>query len=312
MARSAEARRRNAYLAYWLLWPVTLLECLLMAVLSALAYGLWRLVYARPWHPERARQRPNRLVKQKIDGENALGVMETLEGIARHSGARMYWISGTLLGLERLGRPLPHDNDMDAGVDIDDPHYLDFIRAMWTSSEVIHVAPQYISLKTRLQNPDLYMVPGGIIRYKSFVRNAAAPDKPPVKTDIFLHYNYCRGSMHGSRNTLWWNTSFQVVQKAYGGRQFSVPGNAHLHLSENYGDYRTEVKEFENSIDCPNAMNIFSWSSLAYLLVRQFVMLRMGRVDRARLVNRRIMATILKGVRPLPMDQPQANLPRLT
>jgi hypothetical protein len=67
------------------------------------------------------------------------------------------------------------------------------------------------------------------------------------------------------------------------------------------------VKEFENSIDCPNAMNIFSWASLTYLLNRQFVMLRLGRIGRARQVNARICRTILKGIYPLCMRRPAAT-----
>lgn len=291
-------RRRINHLAYWLVYPLTVLECGLMACLALLHHAFWRVVYAlRPGHMPR--QRPTRMVKQTIDTDNALGVMQTLEDIGRASGARLFWLSGTLLGLERQGRPLAHDTDMDAGVCVDDPHYPDLIRALAASAHVAEIAPQFISLKARIQNPDLHVVPGGVIRFKSFVRNAAAPHLPPVKTDIFLHFDYCGGQMHGSRNSLWWNSPFEVVHRTYAGREFAVPRDAHLHLTENYGDYRSEVRDFENSIDCPNAMNVYSWASLAYLLMRQFVMLRLGRADRAALVNRRIRATLLKGIYPL-------------
>lgn len=296
------------YLAYWVAYPVTLVESAVMAITSVLAYAVGRTIYCGLWYPERARQRPRGMVKQKIDAQDALAVMQAVERIGDQSGARVFWISGTLLGLERLGRPLPHDTDLDAGVFVSDAHLPEFIRALRASPDIAALAPQRISLKARIQNPDLHGVPGGIIRYKSTVRNAASPARAPVKTDIFLHFDYCGGSMHGSRNSLWWNSPFAVAQKEYGGRSFCVPVDAHLHLSENYGDYRTEVKDFENSIDCPNAMNIFSWASLAYLLRRQFVMLRLGRIDRARQVNARIARTILKGIYPLCMRRPAATL----
>lgn len=305
---NSPVRRNVSYLAYWLTWPVTLLECALMTVTTVLLYWSLRLVYSRIWFSDEARRQPSRLAKQTIDAENALGAMQTLERIGHDSRARMFWISGTLLGLERLGQPLPHDNDTDAGIDIDDPHYADFIRAMWTSEDVVTMAPQCISLKARIQNPDLHVIPGGIIRFKASVRNADAPLKPAVKTDIFLHFRYCGGSMHGSRNSLWWNSPFGIVQKSYAERSFAVPENAHLHLTENYGDYRTEVKDFENSIDCPNAMNIFSWNSLGYLLSRQQVMLKRGRIDRAGQISRRIRSTILKGVFPLCLRHTRVHL----
>lgn len=301
-------RRSLNYLAYWVTYPVTLLESALMAITSVLAYAAGRTVFSGLWYPERSRRRPQGMVKQTIDARNALAVMQAFERIGRDSGAGVFWISGTLLGLERLGQPLPHDTDLDAGLFVTDPRYPDFIRALRSSGEIAELAPQRLSLKARVQNPDLHVVPGGIIRYKSMVRNAQIPGSLPVKTDIFLHFDYCGGSMHGSRNSLWWNSPFAVVQKDYAGRTFQVPGNVHRHLTENYGDYRSEVKEFENSIDCPNAMNIFSWASLTYLLRRQYVMLRLGRIARAHQINRRICHTILKGIYPLCMRRPVATV----
>jgi hypothetical protein len=296
------------YLAYWVTYPVTLLESAVMAITSVLAYAVGRTIYSGLWYPESARQRPRGLIKQRIDAQDALAVMQTVERIGNESGARVFWLSGTLLGLERLGRPLPHDTDLDAGLFVDDAHHREFIRALRASPCIAGLAPQRLSLKARIQNPDLHVVPGGIIRYKSMVRNPAAPERAPVKTDLFLHFDYCGGSMHGSRNSLWWNSPFAIGPKDYGGGRFSVPVDVHLHLTENYGDYRTEVKEFENSIDCPNAMNIFSWASLTYLLRRQYVMLRLGRIGRARQINTRICRTILKGIYPLCMRKPVATL----
>jgi hypothetical protein len=301
-------RKSENHTAFWMAYPLTLVECALMAFVSILSYLLWRAIYCKFWYPAQARQRPNRMVKQKLDVRYALEAMQILERIGRDSGAQIFWISGTLLGLERLGQPLPHDNDLDVGIDIDDPHYLDFIRAMWTSDDVVEIAPQLISRKIQIQNPDLDVVPGCIIRFKCAVQNRANAQMPPIKTDIFLHFPYRGGVVHGSRNSLWWNTPLKTVQKAYGERTFSVPADAHLYLVENYGDYRQEVKEFENSIDCPNAMNIFSWRSLAYLLSRQQAMLRIGRIDRAKQINMRVKATILKGSYPLFLGQSSAHL----
>jgi hypothetical protein len=51
-------------------------------------------------------------------------------------------------------------------------------------------------------------------------------------------------------------------------------------------------------------MNIFSWRSFATLLSRLQMMLKLGRVDRAHQINKRIMATILKGLMPF-SDKPQ-------
>jgi hypothetical protein len=296
--RTGHDGRKEGHTTYWLTYPVTLVECALMAFVSVVSYWLLRVFYLKWWHPENLRQRPRRVLKQVIDVEAALGAMQTVERIAQDSRARIFWISGTLLGLERLGQPLPHDNDLDVGIHIDDPHCEDFIRALWNSRDIGDLAPQLISWKTQVQNPDLQTVPGGIIRYKASVRNGDAPHQSAVKMDVFLHFPYCGGSIHGTRNSIWWNTTPGVAARSYKDRLLSVPEDSHLYLTENYGNYRSEVKDFENSIDCPNAMNIFSWRSLAYLLSRLQVMLKLGRIDRAHQINMRVKATILKGLFP--------------
>jgi hypothetical protein len=283
---------------YWLFYPVTFLECVAMTAVTVFSYLLLRTLYFKWWHPESARKRPPGRVKKSLDTGEALRAMHTIEGIARQSQAQVFWISGTLLGLERIGQPLPHDNDLDLGISTADPRCLDLIRALWASDRIVEIAPQRISWKIKLQNPDLQHVPQCIIRYKAAVRSEGGPGKPPIKIDIFLHFPYCGGVMHGTRNSLWWNSPLRVAQKRYGASTFSVPEDAHRYLYENYGDYRAEVKEFENSIDCPNAMNIFSWRSLGYLLSRQQLMLKLGRIERARQVNARIKATIRKGLLP--------------
>lgn len=290
--------------AWWASYPVTLLEAALMAGVSLLAYGLLRLCYLHWWHPEQLRQRPRRMVKDVIDADAALDAMETIERIARDSRAGIYWISGTLLGLERLGRPLPHDNDLDLGLDIGDPRTADFLAALRASPDIDAVAPQGMSWKTRIQNPDLHAIPGGVIRYKTAVRNARTPLAPPVKLDLFLHFPHSGGAIHGTRNSIWWNSTPRVAQRAYGDRIFSVPEDSHRYLTENYGDYRQEVKDFENAVDCPNVMNIFSWRSLGTLLSRLQMMVKLGRIDRARQLNARIAATILKGLFPF-SDKPR-------
>lgn len=304
VSRQAQAGGRSLW---WMIYPLTLLECALMAVVSLVSWCLWRGVYSRWWYPDGSRQRPDKLSKPKIDVHDTLAAMQTIEDIARASQARVFWISGTLLGLERLGHPLPHDKDMDLGLHVDDPHCLDFIRALWTSSSIVSLKPQFISRKVRNQNPDLQGIPGGIIRYTAAVGFEADAGKPPVKLDVFLHFPCSGGVVHGTRNSLWWNTLPGVVRKVYGEASFSVPQDVHRYLTENYGNYQNEVREFENSIDCPNVMDVFSWKSWTYLQTRQRMMLRLGRITRARQINKRLKSTILKGLLPLAVRQSRAQ-----
>jgi hypothetical protein len=288
----------QSHIGFWLFYPLTLLECAAMALAVALVYLLLRIFYSRWLYPNSARTRAPSRVKKSMDSEQALRAMRIVEQIAAESGARVFWISGTLLGLERNGRPLPHDNDLDLGICIFDPQCPEFIRALQASDSVVEMVPQMISWKIKMQNPDLQHVPQCIIRYKAAVRPEGGHGNVPVKIDVFLHFPYRNGLMHGTRNSLWWNSSVEFAQKTYGPNALSVPQDAHRYLLENYGDYRKEVRDFENSIDCPNAMNIFSWTSLGYLVSRLQLLIKLGRIDRARQVNARIVATIRKGMYP--------------
>lgn len=301
-------RRGTAKIAYWTSYPLIILECALMASLVLTAYMLMRLAYASWWYPEHARQRPRRRVKGVIDPETALEAMQVIEGIGENTGAAPYWISGTLLGLERLGQPLPHDNDLDLGLNIDDPRADDFIQALWSSPHIASIAPQRLSGKARIQNPDLHAIPGGIIRYIAFVCPRSIPGGRATKIDIFLHFPYCGGSIHGTRNSIWWNSTSVATKRSYGERQFSVPQDCRLYLTENYGDYREEVKDFENAVDCPNVMNIFSWRSIKSLLSRMQMMIRLGRIDRAKQINERIIGTIRKGLEPFSNEKRIAKI----
>jgi hypothetical protein len=300
----AAADRAPGRAAFWLIYPLTLLECALMAVGAALSHVLWRVAYCSWWFPEASRRPPAHLVKPKIDVADSLAAMQTVERLARESGAQAFWISGTLLGLERLGHPLPHDKDLDVGIDIRDPRCDDFIRALWASEAITSLVPQFLSRKMRMQNPDLACMPAGLIRYKAAVAIEGRPGRPPVVLDVFLHFPYRGGYMHGTRNSLWWNTTQGVARKSWRGVDFSVPVDPHLYLTENYGDYAQEVKEFENSIDCPNALDVFCWKSWAYLVSRQRAMLKLGRVRRAAQVNARLRSTIAKGLVPVDPARP--------
>lgn len=237
-------------------------------------------------------------MSERMTPENGLAAMKIIEEIVAQSGINAFWLSGTLLGLERQGRPLDHDHDLDLGIMIDDPAFATFIDHLKSSPRVIEFRTQQLGEKSLIQNPDLRLIENGVLRAVAKVLTATDGKSHPVKIDIFYHFHYRKGIMHASQNSIWWNSNFSTQIKKYGKNSFRVPTDIHRHLTENYGDYKTEVKEFENSIDCPNTMNIYSWTSLVYLLRRKALMIKLGKKLSLRRLNQRIFATILKGLLP--------------
>jgi phosphorylcholine metabolism protein LicD len=281
-----------------LIYPLTVLETAFMAGVVAVHALVANVFYHSVWYP--ARWRSTRRYTERIipDANEALQAMNELESLATKSGAKAFWLSGTLLGLARLGKPLPHDNDLDIGIFCDDPKAKHFVAEFARSSSVSQCKPQTISWKTRLQNPDFHMIENGILRYKAGIKVGSGGQEKSVKVDIFLHFDYQDRVAHASRNTVWCNSAFDIHKRTFGTNTFTIPKDMDRHLAENYGDYKTEVKEFENSIDCPNAGNIFSWPSLVYLLERKQLMIKLQRPDRVAQINRRILATLKKGLVP--------------
>jgi hypothetical protein len=281
-----------------LLYPFTIVEAVAMLLVAGVHWCWVKVYFSALWFPE-SKRRPVRLNRnQPINTDMAIACMKQVETVANETGTPIYWLSGTLLGLERLGRPLPHDYDLDVGIFAGDSRNDRLMAALAEAGLLAACHSQILGLKCRIQNPDLNGVTNGLLRYKTAVCPEPGDTKNAIKVDFFIHFPYAGGSMHASRNSIWWNSNFNTRQKNYGCGTYTVPLDVERHLTENYGDYKTERKDFENSIDCPNAMDIYSWHSLVYLLTRQYWMVRLARPARAGQVARRIRCTILKGLLP--------------
>jgi hypothetical protein len=288
-------RRQNFWLAL-LYYPYTVVEAVAMAGCALVLTLFAQPIFSDAFFVfEKRKSDKHKRIKEPFDTVAALNAMKAVEQIARECNANIYWISGTLLGLERIGTPLPHDHDLDLGINSDDPALPLFVQTLAASKNITVIVPRYHGLKRRIQNPDLWTVRDGLLRYTlEYCENA----QKPVKIDLFLHFQYGANIIHLSRYTIWENSPFKVVQREYGSNRFSVPSPPSQYLAENYGDYSVEQKEFENSIDCPNVRNIYSWDSLFYLFRRRQLMLKRGWVKKDRNLARRIWRTIGKGLYP--------------
>jgi hypothetical protein len=224
--------------------------------------------------------------RQPVETNAAWRVMLELQRVACMTGARMYPISGTLLGLYRNGGILPHDVDIDVGVFADDPNLQAFIAALDASPFMqmrtdIRMKAGYPAL-----NPWLPQLADGISCYKYYLRPPGATAGPAIEADVFLHFGSGGHQAHGISNRLWLNRDFDLVPASYGELATLVPRDVELYLAENYGDFRTPKTDFENLADCPNSTLLVGLSGIAYLLKMQRVYIIAGWSERLAELNR--------------------------
>ncbi|WP_110641192.1 hypothetical protein [Salinicola sp. CPA57] len=137
-----------------------------------------------------------------------------------------FLVSGTLLGCVREGTILGHDTDIDVGLM---PEV-----TMKSLRQAIKHSSRFKLQEIVSENTLYVMHPNG------------------VKIDLFRHYEENGKLYHGGIKCRWWNTPFELQTTQFLGSEYWVPQNHDLYLTENYGDWRTPVIEFETFLDTPN------------------------------------------------------------
>jgi len=163
-------------------------------------------------------------------------------------------LSGTFLGLIREGGFLAHDYDIDIGV--------------------MHDVP-LADIQTRLQNStdfvlrkvDIQPAYGALANARPMLLKLVHRTGVPV--DVFYHYDTPDGrTVHGSSLHHWFNTPFTLRDYSLEGVTVQGPADADRYLTENYGDWRTPVIDFDCSTDTPNLAIVKHPSNIAMFLQR--------------------------------------------
>ena len=97
-----------------------------------------------------------------------------------------------------------------------------------------------------------------------------------LKIDLFIHYRQNGKIVHGSKIHLWENSPFELVIDNLEGIELYCPNNADVYLTENYGDWRTPVKEFSCSTGTPNLTVVSNFYSISFFL-RRLVFITQGK-----------------------------------
>ena len=159
-----------------------------------------------------------------------------------------FLVSGTFLGLIRENGFLAHDYDIDIGVFETD---IDIAQA----KAMIFASDQFVLKKYDYHQSSLFTP----------TTTSTNPDVPyilkiihttGIHIDLFIHYRDTSKTppvdWHGSSLHRWENSAFELVPYTFYGHRVLGPADADTYLTENYGDWRTPVTEFNCSTDTPN------------------------------------------------------------
>lgn len=91
-----------------------------------------------------------------------------------------------------------------------------------------------------------------------------------VQVDIFIHFEEGPVYWHGSSLHRWDNLKFDLVEREFLGLNVLAPREADRYLTENYGDWRTPVKQFNCSTGTPNVAISDSCKTRCYFLKREY------------------------------------------
>ncbi len=162
----------------------------------------------------------------------------------------MQWfvISGTFLGLIRENGFLAHDYDIDLGVFEQEIDIQDAVAKISTSDRF--VLKKYDHHTSTLFDPPTPSINPDVPYILKLVHVTG------IHIDLFVHYRDTATTpptdWHGSSIHRWENSAFDLATYTFYNFTVLGPANSDRYLTENYGDWRTPVTEFNCTTDTPN------------------------------------------------------------
>jgi hypothetical protein len=89
-----------------------------------------------------------------------------------------------------------------------------------------------------------------------------------INVDVFVHHREGDRLWHGSSIHRWENSAFELTDYTLAGVPVLGPADPDRYLTENYGDWRTPVTEFNCTTGTPNLVISRTFRSVALFLTR--------------------------------------------
>ncbi len=171
-----------------------------------------------------------------------------------------YVISGTFLGVVREHGFLAHDYDIDVGI----THDADLVARM---VEVLEADPRFVVKKVDDAQTVVETAPGRYALRRDLALVKLIHDTG-INVDIFVHHRDGDVLWHGSSIHRWENHAFGLAPYELAGVAVQGPDDPDRYLTENYGDWRTPVTDFNCTTGTPNLVITRSFRSVALFLTR--------------------------------------------
>ena len=195
-----------------------------------------------------------------FDKEHAARALAAFGDVLPLDTWRWYVVSGTFLGLIREGGFLAHDYDIDLGIDGDRVELCEITQRFRKSNEfVIKKVDSHIEVRfDHAGTPSVSVLP-------SLVKLV---HRTGIGVDLFLHYRDGNVVWHGSVIHRWDNHPFQLSEYMLEGARVFGPSDPDRYLTENYGGWKTPIKEFDCTTGTPNLVISRNFLSIALFLKR--------------------------------------------
>lgn len=191
--------------------------------------------------------------------QDAIRALEDFAVFMPVSSFPWYVVSGTLLGLYRDQGFMAHDYDIDLGINYEQIDFRALIALLKKQKTfAVNKVDYHIEVVDTGKGLVLNRLPALI---KLVHHNG-------INVDVFIHHLDGDQRWHGSSIHRWNNTEFSLVPDILEGVEVLRPEDAERYLTENYGDWRTPVTDFNCSTDTPNLTITNNFLSHALFVMR--------------------------------------------
>jgi hypothetical protein len=174
---------------------------------------------------------------------DAIRALIDFEKLYRDLPGELFLVSGTFLGAVREKKFLGHDYDIDFGC-FDTEFNLELFLDAIQASESLYLKEMAYYLCEDEKN-------GSFARSKKPLIIKLLHDSY-ITIDLFIHFEKNDQYIHGSSIHLWSNTKFALGKYQLYQTTFLGAEDYDLYLTENYGQWRVEKKNFDCDYDTPN------------------------------------------------------------
>lgn len=180
--------------------------------------------------------------KRKIDPEDGFEALQDLINVFSKYKINLFVISGTLLGFYRDKNLIGYDSDLDVGI--------------------FDLNNRELAINIIKRHDKFDLMP---VRTEKCIRVRHLNGVP---IDIFFHWNDANQFWHGGVKVNWHNDPFELELDNWKSLKFYRPRNIEHYLTENYGNWKVRVRDFDSAFDTPNLQITNKKELIVYILLK--------------------------------------------